>query len=48
MGQSHVTLFFVCFKFFVSEDGFVGSLLEHSVADGPSGIMSSVFVLDIL
>ena len=32
----------------VGEDGFVGSLLEHSAADGPAAIVIDIFTLDLL
>ena len=35
-------------QLFVGEDGFVGSLLEHSAADGPAAIVIDVFTLDLL
>ena len=35
-------------QLFVGEDGFIGSLLEHSAADGPPAIMIDVFTLDLM
>ena len=36
------------YQLLVGEDGFVGSLLEHSAADGPAAILIDVFMLDLL
>jgi hypothetical protein len=35
-------------QLFVGEDGFVGLLLEHSAADGPSATVGAMFILDLM
>ena len=40
--------YFCLLQMFIGEDGFVGSLLEHSAADGPPAIMIDVFTLDLM
>ena len=36
------------FQLFMNEDGGCGSMIEHSVADGPAAYSVTVFSLDVL